>query len=34
LAKRQATKRPVDGLIGEYDFEWMWRELGVEALRQ
>jgi hypothetical protein len=32
--ENHSAKRPVGDPIGEYDFGWMWRELGVEALRQ
>jgi hypothetical protein len=34
LAEPRPTKRSAGNPIGEYDFGWMWRELGVEALRQ
>jgi hypothetical protein len=32
--ENHSAKRPAGDPIGEYDFGWMWRELGVEALRQ
>jgi hypothetical protein len=31
--ENHSAKRPAGDPIGEYDFGWMWRELGVEALR-
>lgn len=32
--ENHSAKRPAGDPIGEYDFGWMWRELGVDALRQ
>lgn len=32
--ENHSAKRPAGDPIGEYDFGWMWRELGVEALRE
>jgi hypothetical protein len=32
--ENHSAKRPAGDPIGEYDFGWMWRELGVEALRR
>lgn len=32
--ENHSAKRPAGDPIGEYDFSWMWRELGVEALRK
>ena len=34
LLENHSAKRPAGDPIGGYDFGWMWRELGVEALRQ
>ncbi|MBK1660260.1 hypothetical protein [Paracraurococcus ruber] len=31
--ENHSAKRPAGDPIGEYDFGWMWRELGVEGLR-
>ncbi|WP_043361332.1 hypothetical protein [Belnapia sp. F-4-1] len=31
--ENHSAKRPTGDPIGEYDFGWMWRELGVEARR-
>ena len=32
--ENHSARRPAGDPIGEYDFGWMWRELGVEAFRQ
>jgi hypothetical protein len=32
--ENHSARRPAGDPIGEYDFGWMWRELGVEALRR
>jgi hypothetical protein len=32
--ENHSAKHPAGDPIGDYDFRWMWRELGVEALRQ
>ena len=32
--ENHSAKRPAGDPMGEYDFRWMWRELGVETLRQ
>jgi hypothetical protein len=34
VLENHSAKRPAGDPIGGYDFGWMWRELGVEALRQ
>jgi hypothetical protein len=31
--ENNSAGRPAGDPIGEYDFSWMWRELGVETLR-
>ena len=32
--ENHSAKRPAGDLIGEYDFGWMWQELGLAALRR
>ena len=32
--ENHSAKRPAGDPIGEYDFGWMWQELGVQALRE
>jgi hypothetical protein len=32
--ENHSAKRPAGDPIGEYEYGWMWRELGVEALRR
>ena len=34
LLENHSARRPAGDPIGGYDFGWMWRELGVEALRR
>ena len=34
MLENHSAKRPAADPLGEYDFGWMWRELGVEALRR
>jgi hypothetical protein len=34
VLENHSAKRPAGDPIGEYDFGWMWQELGVEALRR
>ena len=31
--ENHSARRPVGDPIGDYDFGWMWQELGVGALR-
>jgi hypothetical protein len=33
ILENHSAKRPAGDPIGEYDFGWMWQELGVQALR-
>jgi hypothetical protein len=32
--ENHAARQPPDDPIANYDFSWMWRELGVEELRR
>jgi hypothetical protein len=32
--ENHSSKRPAGDPIGEYDFGWMWQELGVTELRR
>jgi hypothetical protein len=34
MLENHSATRPAGDPIGEYDFGWMWRELGLEALRR
>ena len=34
VLENHSARRPAGDPIGDYDFGWMWQELGVEALRQ
>jgi hypothetical protein len=34
MLENHSAKRPAADPLGEYDFGWMWQELGVEALRR
>jgi hypothetical protein len=32
--ENHTAKRPAGALLGDYDFSWLWDELGVAALRR
>jgi hypothetical protein len=32
--ENHSARRPAGDPLGEYDFGWLWQELGVEALRR
>jgi hypothetical protein len=34
ILENHSAKHPAGDPIGEYDFDWMWRELGMETLRR
>ena len=34
MLENHSARRPAGDPLGEYDFGWMWQELGVEALRR
>jgi len=34
VPENHSARRPAGDAIGGYDIGWMWRELGVEALRR
>jgi len=34
MLENHSARRPAGDPMGEYDFGWMWQELGVEAFRR